>query len=305
MENSDYKILLEISQAIASVREKDDLPRLILPRVRPLFGFVDTGIFVHNPNCEMRIENNTILITGGATGIGFALAERFLAENNNVIVCGRREQALQAAKQKLPGLQIRVADLNNSEERRNLISWAIENFPNLNILINNAGIQREFRVKNPSLADNFLNENEIETNLTAPIHLTFLLLPHLLKQKEAAVVNVSSGLGFIPIAILPVYCATKAALQSFSTSLRYQLRETSVKVFDVAPPLVETELHAKATRERQLKAVSPERVAEKTLRGIKKDNYEIAIGLARISRMGSRILPNRMFKVINKYASSE
>jgi uncharacterized oxidoreductase len=253
----------------------------------------------------MRIENNTILITGGATGIGFALAERFLAENNSVIVCGRREQALQAAKQKLPGLQIRVADLNNSGERKNLISWAIENFPNLNILINNAGIQREFRVKNPSLADDFLDENEIETNLTAPIHLTFLLLPHLLKQKEAAVVNVSSGLGFIPIAILPVYCATKAALQSFSTSLRYQLRETSVKVFDVAPPLVETELHAKATRERQLKAVSPERVAEKTLQGIRKDNYGIAIGLARISRMGSRILPNRMFKVINKYASSE
>ena len=82
----------------------------------------------------MRIENNTILITGGATGIGFALAERFLAENNSVIVCGRREQALQAAKQKLPGLQIRVADLNNSGERKNLIAWAIENFPNLNIL---------------------------------------------------------------------------------------------------------------------------------------------------------------------------
>jgi uncharacterized oxidoreductase len=172
-------------------------------------------------------------------------------------------------------------------------------------LINNAGIQREFRVKTPNLAADFLNENEIETNLTAPIHLTFSLLPHLLKQKEAAVVNISSGLGFIPIAILPVYCATKAALQSFSTSLRYQLRETSVKVFDVAPPLVETELHAKATRERQLKAVSPERVAEKTLLGIKKDNYEIAIGLARVSRTASRILPNRMFKIINKYASGE
>ncbi len=147
----------------------------------------------------MHIENNTILITGGATGIGFALAERFLAANNNVIVCGRREEALQAAKQKLPGLQIRVADLNDAGERQNLIAWTVENFPNLNILVNNAGIQREFRVKDPTLAADFLNENEIETNLTAPIHLTFLLLPHLLKQKEAAVVNVSSGLGFIPI----------------------------------------------------------------------------------------------------------
>lgn len=215
----------------------------------------------------MHIENNTILITGGATGIGFALAERFLAANNNVIVCGRREEALQAAKQKLPGLQIRVADLNDAGERQSLIAWTVENFPNLNILVNNAGIQREFRVKDSTLAADFLNENEIETNLTAPIHLTFLLLPHLLKQKEAAVVNVSSGLGFIPIAVMPVYCATKAALQSFSISLRYQLRETSVKVFDVAPPLVETDLHeaAKAKRDQQLKGISPERVAEKTL----------------------------------------
>ena len=255
----------------------------------------------------MHIKNNTILITGGATGIGFALAEKFLVGNNNVIVCGRREEVLQAAKQKLPKLQIRVADLNVAEERENLIAWTIENFPNLNILINNAGIQREFRVKTPTLADDFLNENEIEANLTAPVHLTFLSLPHLLKQKEAAIVNVSSGLGFIPIAVMPVYCATKAALQSFSTSLRYQLRETSVKVFDVAPPLVETELHgaAKAKSDQQLKGISPERVAEKTLQGIKKDKYEIAIGLARISRTASRILPNSMFKIINKYASGE
>jgi len=255
----------------------------------------------------MHIENNRILITGGATGIGFALAERLLAANNSVIICGRREQALQAAKQKLPKLQIRVADLNNVEQRQNLAAWTVENFPNLNILVNNAGIQREFRVKTANIADDFLNENEIETNLTAPIHLTFLLLPHLLKQKQAAVVNVSSGLGFIPIAVMPVYCATKAALQSFSTSLRYQLRQTSVKVFDVAPPLVETDLHAaaKAKRDQQLKGISSKQVAEETLQGIKKDNYEITIGLARVSRTASRILPNRMFKIINKYASGE
>ncbi len=255
----------------------------------------------------MHIENNTILITGGATGIGFALAEQFLAANNTVIICGRREEALQAAQSKLPGLQIRVADLNSADERRSLAQWTSENFPNLNILVNNAGIQRVFRVKEPNIADDFINENEIETNLTAPTHLTFLLLPHLLKQKEAAVVNISSGLGFVPIAVVPVYCATKAALQSFSTSLRYQLRETSVKVFDVAPPLVETDLHeaVKAKRDQKLKGISPDRVAEETLRGIRKDNYEIAIGLARVSRASSRILPNLMFRVINKFASGE
>jgi uncharacterized oxidoreductase len=227
----------------------------------------------------MNIVNNTILITGGATGIGFALAEQFLDANNRVIICGRREAALQAAKQKLPDLQIRVADLNNAGGRQNLAEWATNSFPKLNILVNNAGIEREFRVKNPNLAEEFISENEIETNLTAPIHLTFLLLPHLLQQKESAVVNVSSGIGFVPIAVMPVYCATKAALQSFSKSLRYQLRETSVKVFDVAPPLVETELHEKVkAKSSQPKGILPEQVAKKTLQAIKKDNYEVAIG---------------------------
>lgn len=254
----------------------------------------------------MNIANNTILITGGATGIGFALAEQFSAANNNVIICGRREEALQSAKLKLPELQIRVADLNRADERQNLAEWATSNFPKLNILINNAGIEREFRVKDPNLADDFMDENEIETNVTAPIHLTFLLLPHLLQQKEAAVVNVSSGIGFVPIAIMPVYCATKAALQSFSKSLRYQLRETSVKVFDVAPPLVETELHKKVgAKSSQPKGILPEQVAKKTLQAIRKDNYEIAIGLAGVLRTAAKIAPNLMFKVINQKASAE
>ncbi|MBM0745068.1 SDR family NAD(P)-dependent oxidoreductase (plasmid) [Phormidium sp. CLA17] len=254
----------------------------------------------------MNIENNTILITGGATGIGFALAKHFLAANNNVIICGRRAEALLAAKQKLPKLQIRVADLNNVDQRNSLVEWTTGNFSNLNILVNNAGIEREFRVKDSSLADDFLNENEIETNLTAPIHLTFLLLPQLLKQREAAVVNVSSGLGFVPIAVMPIYCATKAAMQSFSKSLRYQLKETSVKVFDVAPPLVETELHEKVgAKSSQPKGILPEQVAKKTLQAIRKDNYEIAIGLARVLRIASKIAPSQMFKIINQNASGE
>jgi uncharacterized oxidoreductase len=253
----------------------------------------------------MNIENNTILITGGATGIGFALAEQFLAASNTVIICGRREEALKAAKEKLPALQIRAADLTSADERKSLAEWATSNFPKLNVLVNNAGIQREFRVKTPNLADNFINENEIETNLTAPIHLTFLLLPHLLQQKDTAVINVSSGLGYIPIAAMPVYCATKAAVQSFSTSLRYQLRETSVKIFDVAPPLVETELHQDAKRDPKMKGIAPEKFAKDVIKGLKKDNFEIAVGLAKVSKVASRIAPNQMFKMINKFATGE
>ncbi len=214
---------------------------------------------------------------------------------------------MEAANEKLPKLHIRVADLTKAEERASLVAWTIETFPSLNILVNNAGIEREFRVKKPNLAADFLNENEIETNLTAPIHLTFLALPHLLKQQEAAVVNISSGLGFIPIAVMPVYSATKAALQSFSASIRYQVRQTNVKVFDVAPPLVETGLHDAATTksDQQLKGISAERVAKETLKGIGKDNYEIAIGLARVSRIASRTLPKPLFRLVNKFASGE
>ncbi len=171
-------------------------------------------------------------------------------------------------------------------------------------MVNNAGIQREFRVGTDDLAGSFEHENEIDVNLTAPIHLTFLLLPHLLNQENAAVVNISSGLGVVPVAVMPVYCATKAAVQSFSTSLRYQLQNTDVKVFDVAPPLVETDLDkgARTRRGQSRTGISPERVAAETLRGMARDNYTINIGLVRALRIASRVVPNRMLKVINKKA---
>jgi uncharacterized oxidoreductase len=253
----------------------------------------------------MKTSNNTVLITGGATGIGLAIAQHFLSENCEVIICGRRESQLQHAKENNPRLHIRVADLSNSEERRNLVDWAIGTFHNLNILVNNAGIQREFRFQTATLAIDFEDENEIEINLIAPIHLSFLLLPHLLKQRNAAVINVSSGLGLVPVAVIPVYCATKAALQSFSTSLRYQLKNTSVKVFDVAPPLVETDLDkgAREKRGQKQKGISPEQVAKETLQGIAKDNYKINVGMVQVLQIASRIVPNRMLRVINKKTS--
>ena len=127
----------------------------------------------------MKISNNTILITGGATGIGLALAIEFLDKGNEVIICGRRETALNEAQVKYPKLHIRQADISKIEERKNLATWTTQNFPKLNMLVNNAGIQREFLMEDKNVADKFATENEIEINLTAPIHLTMLLLPHL------------------------------------------------------------------------------------------------------------------------------
>jgi uncharacterized oxidoreductase len=252
----------------------------------------------------MQMAGNTVLITGGATGIGLALAEQLLADNT-VIVCGRREDKLVAAQARHPQLHVRVADLSLADERTGLAAWLLATFPNLNVLVNNAGIQREFRVDTDDLASRFEDENEIDVNLTAPIHLTFLLLPHLLRQESAAVVNISSGLGLVPVAVMPVYCATKAAVQSFSTSLRYQLANTGVRVFDVAPPLVETDLDkgARARRGQKQTGISPERVAAETVRGMARDTYTIDVGVVRALRIASRVVPNRMLKVINKKAT--
>ncbi len=178
----------------------------------------------------MKINGNTILITGGATGIGFALAQAFVRENNEVIICGRREQKLSEAKSKLPQIHTRVCDLSKEKEREALYNWVKSNFGDLNILVNNAGIQRMVDFKK-GISNLSVGENEIDINLTAPIYLSAYFIQDLIKQKESAIINVSSGLAFVPIAFMPVYCATKAAIHSFSLSLRHQLKDTSIKVF--------------------------------------------------------------------------
>ena len=245
----------------------------------------------------MEITGNTILITGGATGIGLALAEAFLREGNEVIICGRREERLQEAKLKLPSLHVRVCDVSKDSERENLFQWATNTFPNLNLLINNAGIQKEVNLRKGTV-DLSGNEDEIEINLKAPICLSILFIPHLIKQRESAIVNITSGLAFTPLAIVPIYCATKAGLHSFSQSLRHQLRNTSIKVFEVAPPIVDTELDrgARENREQQSPGISPVEVAEAALKGIQEDQLEIVIG----SASNLRSAPEKMFSIINR-----
>lgn len=250
----------------------------------------------------MQISGNSILITGGATGIGLALADAFVNNGNEVIICGRRESALQEAKTRFPRLHTRVADLNTPDGREQLADWLLRTHPNLNMLVNNAGIQREFRVDQPNLAETFRQENEIDTNLTAPVHLTFLLLPQLLRQPHAAVVNVTSGLGYVPKAIMPVYCATKAGLQSFTLSLRHQLAGTSVKVFDIAPPIVDTDLDQGARQKRgQTNAgISPEQVARESMLAIARDRFDVPVGMVKALKIGSKIAPGFFFGIVNK-----
>jgi uncharacterized oxidoreductase len=248
----------------------------------------------------MKTAGNTILITGGATGIGFALADAFSEAGNEVTICGRRQHKLDEAKRRLPKVHAIRCDVRDAKERSALFDWTTRNFPNLNIVVNNAGIQRQIDFRKGA-KDLLAGEDEIETNLRAPVHLSALFIPHLMKQKEAAIVNISSGLAFIPLTAVPVYCATKAAIHSFSLSLRHQLRETSIKVFEIIPPIVDTELHkgARERRGQQDRGLKPEEIALATLHALGADDYEVAVGRSESLRMGARSDPEWLFQMMN------
>jgi uncharacterized oxidoreductase len=250
----------------------------------------------------MRTHDNTILITGGATGIGFSLAEAFVKAGNDVIVCGRRESKLEDAKKKLPQIHTIDCDLSREGDRRSLFDHMSSTFPDINILINNAGIQRMIDFKKGT-TELFAGEDEIEINFKAYVHMSAYFIPLFLERKEAAIINISSGLGFIPLAITPVYSATKAAIHSFSMSIRHQLRNTPIKVFEVIPPTVNTDLDkgARDRRGQKDKGISPFEVAQAVIDGLEKDEFEIAIGMAQNLILGSRNNPEQIFQNINRW----
>lgn len=188
----------------------------------------------------MNITGNTILITGGGSGIGRALAEALHKAGNQVVIAGRREALLHQVTSANPGMEALLLDIQDKDDVAAFARQAVESFPSLNAVIHNAGIMRSEAVA----AGDFLviAEETVATNLLGPIRLTSALLPHLLKQKRAAILTVSSGLAFVPLATTPTYSATKAAIHSWSMALREQLKATSVEVIEIAPPYVQTEL---------------------------------------------------------------
>jgi uncharacterized oxidoreductase len=188
----------------------------------------------------MKITGNTIFITGGGSGIGRGLAEALHKAGNHVIISGRRREKLEEVTLANPGLEAMVLDIEDPGSIASVAKELIETRPALNVLINNAGIMK---VENHASAFNDASMTSIvQTNLYGPLRMTSALIEHLKAQPEAAVINVTSGLAFIPLAMTPTYCATKAALHSWSHSLRFQLRGTNVKVLELAPPYVQTEL---------------------------------------------------------------
>jgi uncharacterized oxidoreductase len=187
----------------------------------------------------MQITGNTVLVTGGGTGIGRGLAESFHRLGNRVVIAGRRQQPLQAVAEANPGIEHLSLDQSNAADIRRFAIELTDRYPDLNVLVNNAGIQR---VENLTSAGPSAAEQTVNINLLGPIRLTAALLHSLLGKPHAAILNVTSGLAFMPSALTPTYCATKAAMHSYTESLRFQLRETPVQVIEIIPPQVQTAL---------------------------------------------------------------
>jgi uncharacterized oxidoreductase len=194
----------------------------------------------------MRMSGNTMLITGGSSGIGLGLARRFHTDGNTVVVAGRREQLLTAVTAGHPGMDSVVLDVEDPDSIRDAISSVFAKHPDLNVVINNAGMMLPEDLTDPRHLD--VAERTVTTNLLGPIRVLTHVVPLLTAQPRATIINVSSGLAFVPLPMTPTYCATKAAIHSYTQSLRVQLAGTGVQVMELVPPAVQTDLMGQAAR---------------------------------------------------------
>jgi uncharacterized oxidoreductase len=240
----------------------------------------------------MELSGNTVLITGGSSGIGLALTERFLKAGNEVIITGRRESLLEDVKRRFPAVETRVSDSGSAEDRVELVATLTREFPRLNVVINNAGIQRKVDLLGSEPWED--TRREIAINLEGPIHMASLWLPHLLQQARPVLVNVSSGLAFVPMAAAPVYSATKAALHSYTLSLRHQLRKTPVTVIEVVPPAVRSNLGGSHDF-----GVPTDEYADSVMAQLGEGRLEITYQFSTKSSQASRAEADAIFKQLN------
>jgi uncharacterized oxidoreductase len=232
-----------------------------------------------------------LLITGGTSGIGLELASRLQRMGNKVIVTGRDPVKLNEIKNNMPQIHVIQSDLSDPKAIARLQQHVVTEFPKLNVIINNAGIMRKINLHH---FDSHLEDitREIEVNLSGSIHMVMQFLPHLMKQSEAAIVTVSSGLAFVPYPISPIYCAAKAGIHSFSQSLRIQLKNTTIKVFELAPPATNTPLnHAFDPSDLNGPLMSVTKLVNQTIEALKKNRLEICPGPSKVLKLLSRVAP--------------
>jgi uncharacterized oxidoreductase len=243
----------------------------------------------------MQIDSNTVLITGGGSGIGLGLAERFLSAGSKVIVCGRDESKLRVAREKNPGLATYACDIGKAAEREELVRWATREHPQLNVVINNAGIQRRVQLAQAEPWPDC--EAEIALNFHAPVHLCRLFIPHLRTRERPVLINVSSGLAFVPAAFAPVYAATKAAVHSFTVSLRQQLASTSIQVIEIVPPAVNTDLGGVGLH---TSGVPLDEYCDSVLQNLESGALEFGYGFSETARLASRPEIDETLKRMNQ-----
>ncbi|ARU61347.1 short-chain dehydrogenase [Tumebacillus avium] len=243
----------------------------------------------------MKLSGNTVLITGGASGIGLAFAERFLKAGNEVIICGRREEKLNEAKAKFPELHTRVCNVASEADRKALAEWVKTVHPQVNVLVNNAGIQQQVNLLDGEADWGHLKQ-EITANFEAPVHLSILLLPLLTGKEGSTIINVTSGLAFAPAAWVPIYSATKAALHSFTLTLRHQVAQQNVEVIEVAPPAVNTDLGGVGLH---TFGAPVEDFADAIFQGFERGDQEIGYGQSERSLRASRDELDTIFERMN------
>lgn len=245
----------------------------------------------------MQLSSNTVLVTGGASGIGLALGERFIAAGSDVIICGRRAAKLAEVKTRHPHVKTLVCDLSKASERSALFGWVVREHPRVNVLVNNAGIQRYPKLASVTDADWPATQEEIAVNFEAPVHLSTLFIPHLLTQHEPVILNVTSGLSFVPLTRAPVYCATKAAMHSFTVSLRHQLAATPIRVVELIPPAVDTDLGGSGLHTFGVKL---DEFMNAAMPRIEAGDVEVSYGFASQSSRGTRAELDAMFERMNQ-----
>ncbi len=245
----------------------------------------------------MEINNkNTILITGGASGIGYEFAKQ-LCDTNTVIVVGRNKEKLEKIKKELQNIHIFECDVSNPNEIKALYEIISYEFPNLNILINNAGLMNKL-----NLQDNLSYEEltkEMNINFNGSVYMTTQFLSLLKKQKTSSIINITSALAYVPMSNSPIYCASKAALHSFTQSLRIQLKDTNIKVFEIAPSVTKTAM-GDSFSEKNMKIITTKTVVDTAIKEIKKGKNEIGVGQTNALKILNRIFPSFALKLINK-----
>jgi len=240
----------------------------------------------------MNLSGNTILITGGSAGIGLALAKKFVELGNKVIVTGRNEAKLAATKEATPSLETYACDVSDVQAISALAGKIAEDFPALNVLVNNAGIYVGRNLTTSAKGPQGLAElsREVDININGTVQTTSAFVD-LLKKNQGTVINVSSGLAFVPMMAAPLYCATKAFIHSYTTTLRYQLKDVGVDVVELAPPAVKTEMTAELPEDGDFKMLTTEALVDATVKGLRAGKKEIRPGQSNQLRIMARLAP--------------